>query len=100
MGIKITQKQLIIINITLFVFSFAFVKFSNIFRMNNDLHWIYTIANLAHLILFPMTMVVATLLTFNSFYQNNEKAFYLFLSLLPIISFLILLFIKTIPSQN
>lgn len=91
MKIEITQKKIIFTNTLLFVISFIFVRFSDIFRMHKDLHWIYTFANLTHLIIFPTTIFLSLILAFNSYSQiKQRKILYILLCLSPIILFLIL----------
>lgn len=84
----------------LFVSSFTFVRLSDIFRMYKDLHWIYTFANLIHLVIFPTTIIISVILAFNSYSQIKErKISYILLSLSPIILFLLLLIISIIKNQ-
>lgn len=100
MKIEITQKKIIFTNTLLFVISFIFVRFSDIFRMHKDLHWIYTFANLTHLIIFPTTIFLSLILAFNSYSQiKQRKILYILLSLSPIILFL-LLFIFSISINH
>lgn len=100
MKIEKTQKKIIFTNTLLFVISFIFVRFSDIFRMHKDLHWIYTFANLTHLIIFPTTIFLSLILAFNSYSKiKQRKILYILLSLSPIILFL-LLFIFSISINH
>ncbi len=102
MNIKITQKQLIIANILLFVVSFVLVKFGNQFRLNQSLHWIYSYSNLFHLFIgFPFPMVGSIILAYYSLNKlKKEKFVYFFFSLLPVFIFLSIIIFNIVIKEN
>ncbi len=95
MKIRITLEQLIVSNIFLFVVSFFVMKFSDIFRLNYNLHWIYSFAHVWWLLFaWPFTMILSVINAIRSFIKiNKKKYFWILISLLPILFFLILQYI-------
>ncbi len=102
MNIKITQKQLIIANIFLFVVSFVLIKFGNQFRLNQSLHWIYSYSNLFHLFIgFPLPMIGSIILAYYSLNKlKKEKFVYFFFSLLPVFIFLSIIIFNIVIKEN
>lgn len=94
-NIKISQKQLIIANILQFVISFAFMRFSEIFRLDIDLHWIYTFGHCWYLIAsLPLAFWGSLFLGGYTLWKiKTNKIQYLFLSLFPLLLFLIIIFL-------
>lgn len=93
-NIKITQKQLIIANILLFVISFVFMRFSEIFRMNRDLHWIYSLGHSFYLMAaVPCCFWGSLILAGYTIWKvKANKILYLFFSLLPLLLLLTIFF--------
>lgn len=85
-------KTLIIINIFLFILSFSFMEYSNIYRLNQEKHWIYSSAHNWYLLFaFPVSMFSSLALTiFTAIKIKKLKYIWLFLCLTPIIIFLLL----------
>ncbi len=91
MSIRITQKQLISASIILFVFSVIFLEYSKMFRMNKELHWIYSSGhNWWLFIAMPVAFWGSIILGGYSLgkVKNNKISYFLF-SLLPLILFVI-----------
>ncbi|MDQ0064912.1 hypothetical protein J2T03_000795 [Chryseobacterium lathyri] len=93
-NIKITQKQLIIANILQFVISFAFMRFSDIFRLDKDLHWMYKFGHCLYLMAsLPWFFWGSLFLGGYTLWKNKtNKILYLFFSLFPLLFFLIIIF--------
>ncbi|UQB69595.1 hypothetical protein [Epilithonimonas zeae] len=87
-----TYKRLIIINIFLFILSFSFMEYSNIFRINQEKHWVYSTAHSWYLFFaFPVSMIGSLVLSIITIIKIlKQKYIWLFLSLVPIIIFLLL----------
>lgn len=102
MSIKITLKQLIIVNIILFIVSFLLVKFGNQFRLNQSLHWVYSYSNLFHLFLgFPVSMIGSIILAYYSLNKlEKDKFLYFFFSILPIFLFLSMIIFNAFIKKN
>lgn len=81
-----------IANIFLFVLSFSFMEYSNIFRLNQEKHWIYSTAHIWYLIFaFPVSIIGSLVLSIITLIKiRKQKYIWLFLSLVPIIIFLLL----------
>lgn len=92
MRIRITQKQLIIANIILFVSNFAFLEYSKLFRMDLDKHWIYSLGHTWWFIVGIPTAFLGSLILgiYNLWKTKKNKFLYFFSSLIPLIIFIIL----------
>lgn len=95
--IKITQKQLIIANIILFVTSFLFMRFSDMFRLNQYLHWIYSLGHCWYLLAaFPCFFWGSLISGVYTLWKiETNKISYLLLSLFPLILFLTIIFFSS-----
>lgn len=95
--IKITPKQLIVANIFQFVVSIAFMRFSEIFRLNKDLHWIYTFGHCWYLMASLPCFFWGSLLLggYTLLKIKTNKILYLFFTLFPLLFFLIITFFVT-----
>lgn len=84
-------KWIIVANIFLFVLSLSFMEYSNLFRLNQEKHWIYSTAHNWYLLFeFPVSMLVSLVLSiFTIIKIKKQKYIWLFLSLTPIIIFLL-----------
>lgn len=93
MKIRISQNQLIIAHIALFAISFVFLEYSKIFRINKELHWIYSFGHSWWLmVVFPCLFIGSLILGIYSLWKVNENKFLYFLfSIFPLIIFLTLL---------
>lgn len=91
MNIRITQKQLIIANIILFVISVVFLEYSKLFRMNLDKHWIYSYGhNWWFMIGIPAAFWGSLILGGYSLWKIKKNKFlYCIFSLIPLILFII-----------
>lgn len=91
MNIKITQKQLIITNIVLFVASFAFLEYSKLFRMSLEKHWIYSYGhNWWFMVGIPSAFWGSLILGAYSLWKvRKHKILYFIFSLVPLILFII-----------
>ncbi len=91
MGIRITQKQLIIVNIILFVVSFALLEYSKLFRINIEKHWIYSFGhNWWFMVGMPSAFWGSLILGVYSLWKvKNHKILYFIFSLVPFILFII-----------
>ncbi len=87
-----TYKGLIIINIFLFILGFSFIEYSNIFRLNQEKHWIYSTAHSWYLFFaFPVSMIGSLGLSIITLIKiKRQKYVWLLLSLVPIIIFILL----------
>ena len=85
-------KTLIIVNVFLFTLSFSFMEYSNIFRLNQEKHWIYSSAHNWYLLFaFPVSMFASVVLSiFTGLKIKKLKYIWLLLCLTPIIIFLLL----------
>ncbi|SHL77565.1 hypothetical protein SAMN05444360_104146 [Chryseobacterium carnipullorum] len=97
MNITITQKQLIIANTLQFVLGLLFMRFSNIFRMNKNLHWIYSFGHSWYLMsALPFFFWGSLILGGYTIWKvKTNKILYLFFSLFPLLLFLIIIFFAT-----
>ncbi len=95
MRFKVTQKQLIIANIILFVLSFCFFEFSKLFRMNENKHWVYSWGhNWWFLVGIPSAFWGSLILGIFSLLEAKKNKFLNFIfSLIPLILFIILFYI-------
>lgn len=91
---KIIHKHLIIANITLFAVSFVFMRISDIFRMDRDLHWIYTLGHCSYLMAALPCFFWGSLISgaYTLWKVETNKILYLVLSLFPLVLFLTLIF--------
>ncbi|WP_312395969.1 hypothetical protein [Chryseobacterium sp.] len=91
MRIRITQKQLIIANIILFVIGFAILEYSKMFRMNLDKHWIYSYGhNWWFMVEIPLAFWGSLILGIYSLWKvKQNKILYFIFSLIPLIMFII-----------
>ncbi|MDM1555473.1 MULTISPECIES: hypothetical protein [Chryseobacterium] len=91
---RIKQKQLIIVHIALFAISFAFLEYSKMFRMNKELHWIYSLGhNWWLMIAFPCLFWGSLILGGYSLCKVNKNKFlYFIFGILPLAIFLIFTF--------
>lgn len=94
MNIKITNKQIIITNLTFFVISLVFLEYSKIFRMNQQLHWIYSRGhNWWLMIALPTCFWGSVILGLYSLWKIEENKFlYFIFSILPLTILSILFF--------
>ena len=85
-------KTLTFINFFLFILSFSFMEYSNVFRLNQEKHWIYSAAHNWYLFFaFPMSMFGSLVLCiFTIIKIRKQKYIWSFLSLMPIIIFILL----------
>ncbi|MFC3157538.1 hypothetical protein SAMN05443633_109142 [Chryseobacterium arachidis] len=93
MEIRITQKQLIVANIILFVVSFAILEYSKLFRTSLDKHWIYFYGhNWWFMIGIPSAFWGSLILGIYSLWKvKNYKFLYFIFSLVPLILFITLI---------
>jgi hypothetical protein len=91
MNIKITQKQLIIANIIVFVMSAIFLEYSQIFRMSLEKHWIYSfVHNWWFMIGIPSAFWGSLILGSYSLWKVKKNKFlYFIFSIIPFILFII-----------
>lgn len=91
MNIRVTQKQLIIANIILFVFSFCFLEYSKLFRMSQNKHWIYSYGhNWWFIVGIPSAFFGSLILGGYSLWKIKKNKFlYFVFSLIPLILFII-----------
>ncbi len=91
MNIKIKQKHLITGNFILFIISFAFLEYSELFRMSLNKHWIYSIGhNWWFMVGIPSAILVSLLLSIYSICKVKKYKFWYFIfSLFPLILFII-----------
>lgn len=91
MNIKITQKQLIIANIILFVISVAVLEYSKLFRMSQEKHWIYSWGhNWWFMVGVPYAFWGSLILGIYSLWKvKKNKILYFIFSLIPLILFII-----------
>lgn len=87
--------HLIIANILLFVVSLGLLEYSKTYRMNQELHWIYSFGhNWWFMVALPSAFWGSTILAVYSYFKRQkEKLFYIFLSFIPLFLFLFLIFI-------
>ena len=92
---RINQKHLIIANIILFVMSFGLLEYSKMFRMNQELHWIYSFGhNWWFMIALPFAFWGSIILVVYSYFKRKDKKIlYIFCSIIPLLLFLILFLI-------
>jgi len=90
MNFKITQKQLIITNITLFVISIAILEYSKLFRMSLDKYWIYSYGhNWWFMVGIPSAIFGSLFLGIYSLIKvKKDKFLYFIFSLIPLILFI------------
>lgn len=92
MKIKISQKQLIIVHVALFAISFVFLEYSKMFRMNKDLHWIYSWGHTWWILgSLPCAFLGSLILGIYSLWKN--KLLYFLFSMTPLILFIILILV-------
>lgn len=91
MNIKITQKQLIITNIILFVVSLVFLEYSKIFRISQEKHWIYSFGhNWWFIISIPFAFWGSHILGSYSLLKLKKNKFLHFIfSIIPLLLFII-----------
>lgn len=91
MNIRITQKQLIIANIILFVVSVVILEYSKIFRMDQDKHWIYSWGhNWWFMIEIPSAFWGSLILGIYSLWKVKKNKFlYFIFSIIPLVLFII-----------
>ncbi|OCA79444.1 hypothetical protein BBH99_18830 [Chryseobacterium contaminans] len=76
MKIRISQKQLIIAHIAFFAISFVFLEYSKIFRMNKELHWIYSFGHSWWLMVAFLCLFIGSLiLGIYSLWKVNKNKF-------------------------
>lgn len=94
MNFRMTKKQLIIANITLFVVSFVFLEYSKTFRTNQKLHWIYSSGHNWWLMITLTFCFWGSLIlgTYSLWEVKENKFLYFISSILPLIILLILIF--------
>lgn len=91
MNIKITQKQLIITNIILFVVSLVFLEYSKIFRISQEKHWIYSFGhNWWFIISIPFAFWGSFILgSYSLLKLKKNKFLYFIFSIIPLLLFII-----------
>lgn len=91
MKFKVTQKQLIIANILLFVVSLCFLEFFKLFRMSQEQHWIYSWGHTCWFFVgIPSAFYGSLILGIYSLWKvNKHKFLYLISSLIPLILFIL-----------
>lgn len=91
MNFKITQKQLIITNIILFVVSLVFLEYSKIFRISQEKHWIYSFGhNWWFIISIPFAFWGSLILgSYSLLKLKKNKFLYFIFSIIPLLLFII-----------
>lgn len=97
MKIKIAQKQLIIANIVLYIASVIFLEYSKMFRMNQELHWIYSLGHKWYLLVaLPCCFWGSIILGLYSVWKVKEnKTFHFLFSISPLLLFSTLIYITS-----
>lgn len=95
MNILITQKKLIIANIILFVLSVIFLEYSKMFRLNLELHWVYSFGhNWWFMVALPSAFWGSLILGGYSLLRiKKNKIFYFIFSIIPLLLFLVFIYI-------
>jgi len=93
-NIKGIQKYLIIANIIMFGTSLIFMRFSDRFRIDQYLHWIYTLGHCWYLMAALSCFFWGSLISgaYTIWKIKTNKILYLVLSLFPLILFLTIIF--------
>ncbi|MFY1046215.1 hypothetical protein [Chryseobacterium sp. GP-SGM7] len=91
MNIRITQEQLVIANIILFVISVAILEYSKLFRMSQEKYWIYSWGhNWWFMVGIPLAFWGSLILGIYSLWKvKQNKILYFIFSLIPLILFII-----------
>ena len=94
MNIKITQKQLSIAHTALFLLSFLFLKYSEIFRISQEKHWIYSFGHLWWFMVgIPALLGSFILSIYNLWQSKKHKIPYFIFSLIALFIFITFIFV-------
>lgn len=92
MNLKIKQKQLITANIILFVVSFLLLEYSEMFRIDEEKHWIYSFScNWWFMVAIPSAFWGSLILGIYSLWKvRKHKFLYFIFSMVPLIIFFLI----------
>lgn len=95
MKTRISLKKIIIGHIFLFVFGIIFLEYSKLFRLTNELHWVYSTGHLWYLLVtLPLCLYGSFILAIYSLLKMKENKFiYSIFSIIPLIIFLIMIYL-------